>query len=203
MCLNNPGEKLLATEDITVYKRLEIAYSEDIHKILLSKINHGDEFSTIICRKLVTGKITIKKFRIYFCTNSKEHNGDTCKDKQGYDYSWTFDCNVSIKHLEINGAPLDIEYFYQTPYQHFPVELGKTYYSELGVNQFEGSIEEGIHSYSDINDALSSSDHNEIVVTCTVPKGSYYYVGRFSCRPSIASDTIIYSNIFVSGIDRW
>lgn len=203
MCLNNPGEKLLATEDITVYKRLEITYPEDIHKILLSKINHGDGFSATIGKKLATGKITIENNKIYFCTNSKEHDGNNCKNKQEYNYSWAFDNNVSIKSLEINGIPLNIDYFYQTPYQHFPVELGKTYYSELGINRFEGTIEEGIHSYSNINDALSSSNHDEIVVTCIVPKGSYYYIGRFSSRPSIASDTIIYSNIFVSGINRW
>lgn len=73
-----------------------------------------------------------------------------------------------------------------SPYLLFRYELGKEYRSEMVIKprfndsrcSFDPSIEQGLHSYSSMRRAhyvSSFSQFTELVLECTVPKGSTYY----------------------------
>jgi len=90
---------------------------------------------------------------------------------------------------------------YRTPYMAMHVEIGKTYRSRLVrgsavFNFYNGGglhsvINAGLHSYDNLEDAkLAALSH--VVVRCTIPAGSKYYVGH---ENEIASDTLRYDEI--------
>lgn len=92
---------------------------------------------------------------------------------------------------------------YRTPFQRAKVEIGKTYYSDIKHNLFSKRIDVGIHSFVDFYDTywlLMNKLNNRVVVSCTIPKGSKYYIGvmktsRITYCKTIVSDTIIYNKI--------
>ena len=78
-----------------------------------------------------------------------------------------------------------------TPYRNFPIEIGKTYNSELIKS--DGFIQEGLHSFKNLDDAKSS--YVQIYAECIIPKGSKYYEGKFADDDAYASDKLTYVKI--------
>lgn len=87
-----------------------------------------------------------------------------------------------------------------TPYQDFMVSLGKTYRDSEPVNKFGSrnhwGVEGGVfHSYARKKDALITRNALKrgykdvygakvIVVSCIIPKGTKYYVGKYYQLPN-------------------
>ena len=103
---------------------------------------------------------------------------------------------ISYRECPINGRGE-----YRTPYMGMYVEIGKTYRSRLvrkdatiydiGLRQI---VNVGLHSYDNLEDAklVASPALSHVVVRCTIPAGSKYYVGYGN---QIASDTLRYDEI--------
>ena len=103
---------------------------------------------------------------------------------------------VAYKVMILKGTELI------SSYRQFGYVLGERYHSKLD-NSFIGYIDEGIHTFVRIEDAereakhwnRTSNEYKEIVVECTIPAGSEYYVGEYysdlGCVASMASDQII------------
>jgi len=88
-----------------------------------------------------------------------------------------------------------------TPYKDFRVSLGKTYRDSKPVDKFGSrnhwDVEGGVfHSYARKKDALITRNALKsryknvygakvIVVSCIIPKGTKYYVGRCYILPNI------------------
>lgn len=90
-----------------------------------------------------------------------------------------------------------------TPYQYTFVEIGETYDSKLRKD-FQGDIEEGLHSFKRLKAVDSFVEDNYyktlyssiVIVKCIIPKGSTYYKGRYASSTCYASDTLKYVEIF-------
>ena len=186
MCLelkSNKTEFKIAKEDIVCYKRL--GYLPTVN---MSTIKDGDKFTGIINNVECSGKILIESNRIFFCTNHPKLNGVDSKNKHGYIHSWVFD-NV-VTSIIINKKEV-ISLKIATPYRYFPIEVGKTYNSELA--KYDKSIHEGLHSFKNLHDV--KNDYSGICAECIIPKGSKYYEGKFSNYDSYASDKLTYVKI--------
>ena len=92
--------------------------------------------------------------------------------------------------------PYNGKTFFTTPYRAAPVEIGKTYRSELirYVKNGYKRIDVGIHSFVDLlwAERYVFSATSRVIVRCTIPAGSKYYVGY---EHEIASDTLRYDEI--------
>ena len=187
MCLelkSNKAKSKIAKEDIICYKRLEFLPTI----IDKSNIKDGDEFTGVINNMECSGKISIESNRIYFCTNHPRLNGSDSENKHGYINSWVFD-NTITSIIINNKEVIDLKMV--TPYREFPIEIGKTYNSEL--IKIDEDIYEGLHSYKNSEDAKKS--YNGIYVECIIPKGSKYYEGKFVDNDAYASDKLTYVKI--------
>ena len=183
MCLelkSNKTESQIAKEDIICYKRLNYLPTIDI-----STVKDGDRFAGVINTFECSGKISIESNEIYFCTNHPILNGSDSSNKHGYINSWIFDSTVTS--IIINNKEV-IDLKLATPYRWFPIEIGKTYDSEL--IKMDEDIYEGLHSYKNSEDAKKS--YNGIYVECIIPKGSKYYEGKFVDDDAYASDKLTY-----------
>lgn len=94
---------------------------------------------------------------------------------------------------------------YETPYQDFKVKLGAHYYQEgkkfqikkISASYYSGpalEIEEGLHSWQNLSKAKESVGYSsyfyiKVIVKCTIPKGSEYYIG---INEDYCSDNLIY-----------
>ena len=186
MCLELKSNKIkskIAKEDIVCYKRLEFFPTID-----MSNIKDGDEFNGVINEFKCSGKISVESNKIYFCTNDSGLDGSDAKNKHGYKYSWVFDNDVTS--IIINNKEV-VDLKIATPYKHFPIEVGKTYDSEL-IKKDE-YVYEGLHSYKNL--AGAKKYHTGIYVKCIIPKGSKYYEGRFDVDDAYASDKLTYVKI--------
>ena len=183
MCLelkSNKTKSKIAKEDIICYKRLE-----NLPTIDMSTIKDGDEFTGVINTFECSGKISIESDEIYFCTNHPILNGSDSLNKHGYNYSWVFDNTVTsiiINNKEVIYLKL------VTPYRKFPIEIGKTYNSEL--IKIDENIYEGLHSYKNSEDVKKY--YNGFYAECIIPKGSKYYEGKFVDVDAYASDKLTY-----------
>lgn len=85
---------------------------------------------------------------------------------------------------------------YVTPYQDFRVSIGKTYESKIRKTSFN-EIEEGLHSFANYEDCKGKANtfYNCVVVKCIIPKGSWYYIGKFSNYKSYSSNRLKYVEI--------
>ena len=187
MCLtlkSNKTKSQIAKEDIICYKRLELLPTI----IDKSNIKDGDEFTGVIKEFECSGKISIKSDQIFFCTNHSNLNGANSSNKHGYVNSWIFDSTVTS--IIINNKEV-IELKLTTPYRNFPIEIGKTYNSEL--IKMDEDIYEGLHSFKNSNDAKIYN--SGIYVECIIPKGSKYYEGKFVDNDAYASDKLTYVKI--------
>ena len=187
MCLeliSNKTKSKIAKEDIICYKRLEFLPTI----IDKSNIKDGDEFTGVIKEVECSGKISIESDKIYFCTNHPLLCGTDASNKHGYNYSWVLDNTVTS--IIINNKEV-IDLKLATPYRWFPIEIGKTYDSEL--IKMDEDIYEGLHSYKNSEDAKKS--YNGIYVECIIPKGSKYYEGKFADVDAYASDKLTYVKI--------
>lgn len=82
----------------------------------------------------------------------------------------------------------------------FQYKLGRTYEGELDTPRkwkgffHTGSINKGFHSLSSYREALHASKKDNVedavVVRCTIPKGSEYYVGNWEGYKGYASTSI-------------
>jgi len=183
MCLENISEKKIAKRNIKCYKWLKKVFD------LTTLANaHGKLFKAKIREKEVEGVISISSSGgIYFCQN--HHDGADAFDKFGYEYSWAMDSNVS--NIAVEG--IEVPFTLITPYQEIPVEIGKTYLSEVEVTN--SIIGEGLHSFYDLEDAIDDADDNWVIVECIIPKGSTYYSGTFIGWKSYASNELKYEEI--------
>lgn len=91
-----------------------------------------------------------------------------------------------------------------TPYMDSVVKIGQTYNSKLIkiVDEFEDDeVEIGIHSFVNQKDCeldvmtILESDKKYRVVSCTIPKGSEYYVGTFCHLDCYASTSLKYNKV--------
>ena len=186
MCLelkSNKTESKIAKEDIICYKRLEYLPTID-----MSDIKDGDEFTGVINNMECSGKISVESDKIYFCTNHPILNGIGSQNKHGYIHSWVFDNTVTSIIIN-NKEVIDLKIV--TPYREFPIEIGKTYDSEL-IKKDE-YVHEGLHSYKNLGDAKKRNIG--IYVECIIPKGSKYYEGKFVDKDAYASDKLTYVKI--------
>lgn len=186
MCLylKEDSKLQIATKDIVCYKRIKIVELKDLpHSQLQGKLFHGH-----INGIKTQGIISIHEGDIYFCTNQSELNGISCPNKYGYTYSWQKSL-FGLKDIIIDDETIVLEYI--TPYRKFPVQLGKTYYSELIKDDYV--VEIGLHSYASWADAWSDGPGE--VVKCIIPKGSEYYEGDFSGFKSYASNCLQYLHL--------
>ena len=187
MCLtleSNKTKSKIAKEDIICYKRLELLPTI----IDKSTIKDGDEFTGVINNMECSGKISVESNKIYFCTNHPVLCGTDSSNKHGYVNSWIFDSTVTS--IIINNKEV-IELKMVTPYRNFPIEIGKTYDSEL--IKMDEDIYEGLHSFKNLDDAKSS--YVQIYAECIIPKGSKYYEGKFADVDAYASDKLTYVQI--------
>ena len=182
MCLeliSNKTKSKIAKEDIICYKRLE-----HLPIIDKSNIKDGDRFAGVINNMECSGKISIESNKIYFCTNHPMLCGTDSQNKHGYIHSWVFD-NVVTSIIINNKEVVNLKI--ATPYKYFPIEIGKTYDSELIKK--DGFVHEGLHSYKNLDD---SKQDIGIYVECIIPKGSKYYEGKFVDDDAYASDKLTY-----------
>ena len=182
MCLeliSNKTKSKIAKKDIICYKRLEHLPTIDI-----STVKDGDRFDGVINNIECSGKISVESDEIYFCTNHAVLNGSDSLNKHGYNYSWVLD-NV-VTSIIINNKEV-VTLKIATPYREFPIEIGKTYDSELIKK--DGVVHEGLHSYKNLDD---SKQDIGIYVECIIPKGSKYYEGKFVDDDAYASDKLTY-----------
>ncbi len=193
MCLYVDSARLIAKENITVYKVLE--------KISILTTDDSIPFTGIISNKEVTG-IAVNKTsadvsdhhrRLFFLTNDPDLNGSKCKGLYltKYAFSWVLDHRVSKDIL--NSLPLiDI---YITPYQKQKVEIGQIVTSHLQTPDQRNAIEIGIHSFGTLEGCKHFKDYLSVIVRCIIPKGSEYYIGMFGGEISYASTVLIYEEI--------
>ena len=187
MCLtlkSNKTKSKIAKEDIICYKRLEFLPTI----IDKSNIKDGDEFTGVINNMECSGKISIESNDIYFCTNHPLLCGTDASNKHGYIHSWVLDNTVTSIIIN-NKEVIDLKIV--TPYRKFPIEIGKTYDSEL-IKKDE-YIHEGLHSFKNL--AGAKKYHTGIYAECIIPKGSKYYEGRFDIDDAYASDKLTYVKI--------
>lgn len=186
MCLeliSNKAKSKIAKKDIVCYKRLEYLPTID-----MSTIKDGDEFTGVIHTVQCSGKISIESNKIYFCTNHPRLCGLDSKNKYGYNNSWIFDNTVTSIIIN-NKEVIDLKIV--TPYRNFPIEVGKTYDSQLIKKN--GDVYQGLHSYKNLDDFKNS--YVTIYAECIIPKGSEYYEGKFGVSNAYASDKLTYVKI--------
>lgn len=186
MCLELKSNKIkskIAKEDIICYKKLRY-----LPTINMSTIKDGDEFIGVINTVECSGKISIESNKIYFCTNHPMLNGTNARNKYEYTNSWVFDNTVTSIIIN-NKEVIDLKIV--TPYRCFPIEVGKTYDSEL-IKKDE-YIHEGLYSFKNLDEAKNS--HAKLYAECIIPKGSTYYEGKFIDYDSYASDKLTYVKI--------
>lgn len=102
-------------------------------------------------------------------------------------------CWISKNMVRSAKASKDIEVYkvlrhengyYITPYMHTDVDAGSLakaiikYYTNYGYQ----TIEEGIHSFKNLKDAIDECEawgySEHIVVKCTIPEGTKYYLNE-------------------------
>ena len=89
-----------------------------------SDIQIGAEISCEIEGKTIkSGKIQIENRLVYICQNEKA--GTICKDKQGYNYSWSV---ANIGHLPIYSVE---EFFGRTNVRHVHLIKAREWDSEV------------------------------------------------------------------------
>lgn len=105
---------------------------------------------------------------------------------------------VCYKHLhQCKGGQL------HTSYRQMLVEIGKTYSSDIIVEEgFFASYEinVGLHSFFGIKNTIKDAKEcfnprANVIVKCIIPKGSTYYIGKFENLASSASNTLKYVEI--------
>ena len=94
--------------------------------------------------------------------------------------------------------------WFATWYMNTPVELNKTYYSEMCIEScgWDGCsdlITKGLHSYANLDDCIADNlndfeSRTWLIVKCYIPKGSEYYKGKFVAYSSYASNSIRYTD---------
>jgi hypothetical protein len=110
---------------------------------------------------------------------------------------------VVYKHIICNRNEENQIISYKTSYKFAPVVFKKVLRTKL--NMYDDGfgnkrVDEGFHSYIDIEDARrQASRYREVLVQCTITKGSQYYIGKtitmFGSAESYASSKIRYDNV--------
>lgn len=90
---------------------------------------------------------------------------------------------------------------YRSQFQGFEYITGMMYNTELGkkvkdpVNK-EWDIYQGFHSYAYKMDSKPLyAETSKVCMQCRIPKGSYYYEGKFGMCKSYVSESIIIDHI--------
>lgn len=190
MCLdlNSNTQLQIAEEDIICYKTI---FSNGVSITTPHAELHGKEFQGVIAGIKTNGAISAEPGRpLYFYTNDPRLCGSWDNDTfNQYEYAYVRD--ESLTSLIVDGVEITKK-GYVTPYRYFPVEIGKTYHSELIREDNEVNI--GLHSYKFMEDARLDTE-GYIIVKCIIPKGSEYYEGVFWDEISYASNCLQYVEI--------
>lgn len=92
-------------------------------------------------------------------------------------------------------------YTYKSQFQGFEYVTGVMYNTELGKKvkdpaNKEWGIYQGFHSYANKKDSKHLyAESSEVCMQCRIPKGSYYYEGKFGNCKSYASESIIIDHV--------
>lgn len=94
-------------------------------------------------------------------------------------------------------------YTYRSQFQRFEYVTGMMYNTELGKKvkdpfNREWDIYQGFHSYANKEDSKPKrlcAEISAVCMQCIIPKGSYYYEGKFGKCKSYASESIIIDHI--------
>lgn len=190
MCLNNISKELIAEEDIICYKLV----TQTIN-LAASLALHGKSFSATINNEECHGIVSIYDDDVYLCNDISIHSFD-CPEQFGYKYGWLLD--EAVRNLIIDEIPRN-EVKYSSPYMYTPIELNTVYKGEVRVLEIFGStlkyIEEGLHTYSLLNDAIRNKQWYNLIFEAVIPKGAKYYNGTTDQLQSRASDRIVYTKI--------
>lgn len=97
---------------------------------------------------------------------------------------------VCYKHIyELNGV-------YYSSFKDMVIELKELYTANIEISVDDHNIGPGLHSYQKLHSAdLDARHYNELVVSCTIPKGSEYYTGMSGGHPAYVSNKLIYNEI--------
>ena len=86
---------------------------------------------------------------------------------------------------------------FTTSFQYADVKIGETYTSELIISNNE--VYNGLHSYANERNAERQAiSYREVLVQCTIPKGSIFYTGEFVGSKSYASNVLRYDHVIKS-----
>ena len=103
---------------------------------------------------------------------------------------WDIICYKPIKYTWGHDPSGDPTKDMRTPVRGEPIEVGIVYESEL--QRFTHSVERGLHSYANSEDAINNS-YGEPVMKCIIPAGSRFYKGTYKRGvPSYASSKLKY-----------
>jgi len=81
----------------------------------------------------------------------------------------------------------------KTPYRGVIIEISKTYISV--IERIDNVIEKALHSFAQQKGAQDNLFNQIVIVECIIPKGSYYYTGKFIGHKAYASNKLIYKRI--------
>ena len=123
----------------------------------MNTLKDGDIIEGSIKGKPCVGRLSIKKKEMYFCQN--EHNGEPCKNKYGFKYSWVFHFESSglftdnVIITKVNNKDINIEHI------DLSITNNQIIFSHLIINKNEINIKKSITicNYKDHPDCCGSS----------------------------------------------
>lgn len=96
--------------------------------------------------------------------------------------------NLSEKNRELGINEL------KSPYRNENYQLGLTYKAKFDkYHRYSYVVNKGIHAYISFKAANSRKNYSEVIIKCTIPKGSQYYLGN---REDIVSNQLILPETF-------
>ena len=160
-----------AKEDKVVYK---VLLNNTVFNRAETDINnlHGKDFTAVIkdhrsCNNHCSGKISIKGFSVYFCTNDENLDGKNIDEKFEFKNSWVFTTD-SVKSVIIDGEELIVNQL-QTKYRYSVVNIGETYNSEI-ERPAAYKIEMGLHSFVKLKDAKIYESESQLLLNALYQK---------------------------------
>ena len=95
---------------------------------------------------------------------------------------------------------------YLTTYRRSEIVIGQTYTSVLEKSDYNKvKVDFGLHSFAEKRPCCidGMTERANVVVRCTIPKGSKYYVGEFCCEKSYASNCLRYDEIIIDDLKNF
>lgn len=113
--------------------------------------------------------------------------------------------NIAQEDITVWKVYRKTEKYLLSYYQEVRTNFGEQPTVEFGIVDDENdegysAVEEGYHSFKNLEDALKfyrTTRTNNVLIECTIPKGSQYYLGTFGVRQGYkcyASNNLIVEN---------